>query len=42
MKNTFKIMFAGRELVIETGQLAQLAAGSVFLRYAIPMYCTAQ
>lgn len=33
MKNTFKTMFAGRELTVETGQLAQLAAGSVFLRY---------
>lgn len=33
MKNTFKTMFAGRELTVETGQLAQLASGSVFLRY---------
>ncbi len=33
MKKTFRTMFAGRELIVETGQMAQLAAGAVFLRY---------
>ncbi len=33
MKKIFKTMFANRELIVETGQLAQLASGSVFLRY---------
>jgi len=33
MKKTFKTIFAGRELTVEIGQLAQFAAGSVFLRY---------
>jgi polyribonucleotide nucleotidyltransferase len=33
MKKIFKTMFAQRELIVETGQLAQLASGSVFMRY---------
>ena len=33
MIRTFTKMIAGRELTVETGELAQLANGSVFLRY---------
>ncbi len=33
MSKVFKKMIAGRELVVETGELAQLANGSVFLKY---------
>jgi polyribonucleotide nucleotidyltransferase len=33
MKKIFKTIFAQRELIVETGQLAQLASGSVFIRY---------
>lgn len=33
MKKIFKTMFAQRELIVETGQLAQLAGGSAFIRY---------
>ncbi|HCX63625.1 MAG TPA: polyribonucleotide nucleotidyltransferase, partial [Eubacteriaceae bacterium] len=33
MQKTFKTDFGGRELIVETGELAQLANGSAFLRY---------
>ncbi|MPW25827.1 polyribonucleotide nucleotidyltransferase [Alkalibaculum sp. M08DMB] len=33
MSKVFKRMIAGRELVVETGELAQLTNGSVFLKY---------
>ena len=33
MKKTFSIDIAGRQLVIETGQLAQLANGAVLAKY---------
>ena len=33
MERSFKTELAGRELVIETGKLAQLASGSVLVRY---------
>ncbi len=33
MEKIYRTMFAGRELIVETGRLAQLAGGSVFLRY---------
>lgn len=32
-KRVFKTMLAGRELIVETGQLAQLANGSALVRY---------
>ena len=32
-KKVFKRMIAGRELIVETGQLAQLANGSALIRY---------
>ncbi|NTW71097.1 MAG: polyribonucleotide nucleotidyltransferase [Eubacteriaceae bacterium] len=33
MQKTFKMDFGGRELIVETGELAQLTNGSAFLRY---------
>ncbi len=33
MNKTYKTEFAGRQLVVETGRMAQLANGSVLLRY---------
>ena len=33
MKNTFKTTIAGREFVVETGELAQLASGAALVKY---------
>ncbi len=41
MKKTFKLDFVGRELVIEVGQLAKQAHGSVLVRYGDTVVLTA-
>ena len=33
MKNTFKTTIAGRDFVVETGEVAQLASGAALVRY---------
>ena len=33
MKNTFKTTIAGREFVVETGEIAQLASGAALVKY---------
>ncbi len=33
MKNTFKTTIAGREFIVETGELAQLASGAALVKY---------
>ena len=40
-KETFKMNFAGRELVVETGQVAKQANGSVVVRYGDTTVLTA-
>ena len=40
-KETFKMNFAGRELVVETGQVAKQANGAVVVRYGDTTILTA-
>ena len=40
-KETFRMNFAGRELVVETGQVAKQANGAVVVRYGDTTVLTA-
>ena len=40
-KETFRMNFAGRELVVETGQVAKQANGAVIVRYGDTTVLTA-